>query len=293
MWNRINVCLVAAACGMSLPTAGLGQERVRVTLPGEEVVGVITRMNPDVLELGLAGGGSRVLPRDGVLGMERGFVRNQWHWGYVLGSVAGYGAGVAAFFAGEEKLGDNAVYFTPLGLIAGGIAGSWIGASRKREVWKPGWTGDRVRVTLSDSERIVGTVSHVTRDGLEVMLPGGPRFVAMGDVSRVERRTAQRQWKPGFVVGATAGGALGLLVEFGVREDDASTGKYADRLFWTATFGAVYGVVGTVLGGLFKREGWETVQSWPGSAGTPRILARMHTLPNGNSSLLVGARLQF
>ena len=80
---------------------------------------------------------------------------------------------------------------------------------------------DRVRVTLSDSRRIVGVVSRVTPDGLEVLLPGGPQFVAMGDVARIERRTARRQWKPGFLAGAAVGGALGSLIAFGSGLDSA------------------------------------------------------------------------
>ena len=295
MWSRMNAWLVVATCGMGMPTAGVGQERVRVTLPGEAVVGVVTRMNPDVLELGLSGGASRVISRDDVLGMERSFVPNQWHWGYLLGSVAGYGAGVAAFFAVEDDLDDNAVFVTPLGLIAGGIAGSWIGASRKRAVWKPvpEWTGDRVRVTLSDSERIVGSVSRVARDGLEVLLPRGPRLVAMGDVARIERRTVRRQWKPGFVVGAAAGGVLGLLIAFGAGEDDASIGESAGSLFLMSTFSAFYGFAGTLVGGLFKREGWETVQGGPGNATTSTLLVGPRTMPNGNSGFVLGAKLQF
>ncbi len=47
MWSRINVWLVVATCGMGIPTAGVGQERVRVTLPGEAVVGVGTRTMPN------------------------------------------------------------------------------------------------------------------------------------------------------------------------------------------------------------------------------------------------------
>ena len=299
MWNRINVWLVAAACGMSMPAAGLGQERVRVTLPGETVVGVVTRMSPDVLALGLEGGGSRVFSRDEVLRTERGFERDQWHRGYLLGSFLGWVAGASVAYGGigSDAEGNSLwALATPIGFIAGGIAGSRIGGSRKREAWETvrGWTGDPVRVTLSDSERIVGVVSRISRDGFELLLPGGPRLVAAGDVSLIERRTVQRQWKRGFVTGASAGGAIGLLLTpFGFGYDPSVGNIIGSKVLWVSLFGSFYGFAGAAVGGLFEREGWGPVRSLPRSPVTPGLLARMHTLPNGNSSLLVGARLQF
>ena len=295
MKKAVNVWCIAITCGMSIPADGFAQERVRLTLPSDTIIGVVTRMSPQELELSLDGGGSRVLSRSEVLRTERGFVRSQWHWGYLLGSIAGYGAAVAAFFAFENELHDNAVMLTPLGLVAGGIAGSWIGVSRKREVWKlaPQWTDDRVRVTLSDSERIVGVVSGVTRDGLEVSLPEGPRLVALRDVAGIERRTVQRQWKPGFLVGAAIGGALGLLVTFATSEDASSGPAVTDGLFFMSTFGASYGFAGTLVGGLFKREDWESVQSSPRASAAPSLLVGTLSLPNGNPSFVLGAKLRF
>lgn len=295
MKGTVKVLCIAIACGMSIPADGVAQERVRVTLASDTIIGVVTRMSPQELELSLGGTGSRVLSRGEVLRTERGFLRSQWHWGYLRGSIAGFGAAVATFFAFENEFHDNAVLLTPLGLVGGGIAGSWIGVSRKREVWKlaPQWTGDRVRVTLSDSERIVGVVSRVTRDGLEVSLPEGPRLVAMGDVSGIERRTVQRQWKPGFLVGAALGGALGLLVTIGWGEDAASGGSVTDGLFFMSTFGAFYGFAGTLVGGLFKREDWESVQSSTRASAAPSLLVGTLSLPNGNSSFVLGAKLRF
>ena len=165
-----------------------------------------------------------------MLRTERGFQRDRWHRGYLLGSVLGW-AGGAAVAVGLGKNADHNdlwVLATPIGVMAGGYVGSRIGASRKREVWEtvPSWTGGPVRVTLSDSERVVGVVSRITRDGLELLLPEGPRFVAMANVARIERRTVQRQWKRGLVVGAVAGAAIGLLgVPIGATDEDPSTGE--------------------------------------------------------------------
>lgn len=300
MWRAINAGLVAVACGISTPATGLGQERVRVTLPGETIVGVVTQMSPDVLELGLPSGGSREFSRNEVLRTERGFQRDRWDRGYLLGSILGWGGGAAVAVGGLGKNADGNglwVLATPLGVVAGGYIGSRIGASRKREVWEtvPSWTGGPVRVTLSDSEMVVGVVSRITRDGLELLLPGGRRFVALGEVARIERRTAQRQWKRGFVVGAAAGGALGLLFPFvsGTDEDVSIGDRIVGTVASVTILGPFLGFYGALVGGLFKREGWEPTQAHARRFGavTPRPLARMHTLPNGNVGLLLGAQL--
>ena len=296
--RAIDVGLIAATCCMSMPTAGFGQERVRVTLPGETIVGVVKQLSPDALELVLPGGGSRVLSRDEVLRMERGFLRNRQHSGYLLGSAVGLGAGTATWFAlsGDESSGGSWILAQTLGLVAGGIAGSWFGASRKGEAWETvrGWTGEPVRVTLAGSERIVGVVSRITREGLELAVPGGLRSVATGDVARIERRTVRRQWKRGFAVGASAGGAVGLLMARFFVSDDRSTGEeVALGLLVASSYVGSFGFLGATVGGLFKREGWEPVQDWPRNAVTPRLLAGMHTLPDGSSGFLLGARLRF
>lgn len=301
MWNPVNAKLIVAACGMAMPTAALAQERVRVTLPEETIVGVVAKMSPDVLELGLPGGGSREFSRSEVLRTERGFHRDQWHRGYLLGSVLGWvgGAAVAVGGIGKDAEGNGLwALATPLGVLAGGYVGSRIGASRKREAWEtvPSWTGGPVRVTLSDSETIVGVVSRITRDGLELLLPGGPRLVAAGEIAGIERRTVHRQWKRGLVVGAAAGGAIGLLVPFGSGTEDLSIGELiVGRVVGVTVLGPFFGFYGALAGGLFEREGWEPTQARARRFGgvTPRPLARMHTLPNGNSSLLLGANLRF
>ncbi|MDE2873496.1 MAG: hypothetical protein OXQ94_17615 [Gemmatimonadota bacterium] len=299
VWRAINVGLVAAACGISTPAIGFGQERVRVTLPGETIVGVVTRMSPGVLELGIPGGGSREFSRNEVLRTERGFQRDQWHRGYLLGSALGWVAGVGVAFSAldNDPNGNNLwVLATPLGFMAGGYVGYRIGASRKRDAWEtvPSWTGGPVRVTLSDSEKVVGEVSRITRDGLELLLPGGPRFVAMGDVARIERRTVRRQWKRGFVVGASVGGGIGLLlIPFGYGHDPSLGDIIGTKVLLTSTMAAFYGFLGAAVGGLFELEGWEPVRRGPRRDATPGLLARMHTLPNGDSSLLLGAKLQF
>lgn len=176
--------------------------------------------------------------------VERGFLRSRWHQGYLLGSLVGYGAGLATVIGDDEYYGSSFLA-APLLLIAGGIAGSVIGAANKREVWETvqDWTGDPVRITLSGSERVVGVVSKISRDGLVLSLPGGSRLVAAGDVARIERRTVRRQWRQGLVIGAAGGGVYGILMPLGGEDalSALSGEEIAGRMFLAATIGAGYG----------------------------------------------------
>ena len=134
--------ILASLGGTLVPAQVFGQERVRLTLPVDTLLGVVTRMSAEEVELSLEGGGSRVFLREEVLRMERGTEHSQGHVGFLLGSVAGFTAGiVSATQLFEDDLA--AVLLGPaLGLLGGGIAGYRIGASKKRVKWEtvPDWT---------------------------------------------------------------------------------------------------------------------------------------------------------
>ena len=137
--------ILASLAGTLVPAQVFGQERVRLTLPLDTLLGVVTRMSADEVELSLEGGGSRVFLREEVLRMERGTEHSQGHVGFLLGSVAGFSAGLASLFWLYETdyFNDTALQLGPaLGLIGGGIAGHRIGASKKRVKWEtvPDWT---------------------------------------------------------------------------------------------------------------------------------------------------------
>lgn len=141
MRHAIAGLFVAVACGASMPAAGFGQERVRLTLPRDTLVGEVIRMSAEELELSLGPGRSRVFPRDEVLRMERGIERSQGHVGFLLGAVLGYGGGIALLFASDDP---DLWPVTPIGLVVGGLAGYGIGAAKKVVRWEivPAWTVD-------------------------------------------------------------------------------------------------------------------------------------------------------
>lgn len=137
--------LLGTLGGTLMPVPVVGQERVRLTLPLDTLAGMVTRMSADEVELSLDGGGLRVFRREDVLKMERGTEHSQGHVGYLLGSVAGFAAGLASADRLQDSFPDIP-WVVPVagGLIGGGYAGYRIGASKTMVKWEtvPGWTVD-------------------------------------------------------------------------------------------------------------------------------------------------------
>ena len=155
--------------------------------------------------------------------------------------------------------------------------------------------GERVRVSLADPLMFEGVVTRITPDELELSLPwGDSRVVATGDVLLLERRAGRRQWKRGFLVGATVGAAMAWVVQGGYTGDPPTFGEQiATRLVLTAYVAPFYGVIGAAVGGLIKLEGWVPVADWPRSGMTPEPLVEMRPMPGGSHALGLGVRLRF
>ena len=160
-----------------------------------------------------------------------------------------------------------------------------------------GGAQERVRVTLGDSEMVVGMVERITPEAIALSLLGGhPRVVAPSDVSRIEMRTARRQWKQGLIIGWAAGGVLGAVVggpTTGVEPERSIVAEIGGRAFWGLSFGIPFGGVGAAVGGLIKRKGWETVRDWRSRPMTPGLLVGTHAMASGAASVLLGARMRF
>lgn len=155
--------------------------------------------------------------------------------------------------------------------------------------------GDRVRVTLSDTRWTVGVVTQIDPDELEISLSDGrSRVLAAGDVVRIERRTGQRHWKKGFMIGAAAGGMFALTFPVVTTGEDVSLGDYIGiRVILVSIAVPLHGAVGTLIGGLIKTEGWERLEGWPRSRVRPGLFVDMGAMPDGSPALRFGAKLRF
>ena len=150
MKRVVRMSLIAIACSGLVSGVGFAQERVRLTLPSGTITGVVTRMSPRELELTLEGGGSRVLSGEDVLQLERSVVHDHAMRGYLLGSLAGFGSGLAAARVFYERNPNGHWWVaTPVGLILGGVAGFVVG-SKKRQVCEivPGWAAGGMTAAL-------------------------------------------------------------------------------------------------------------------------------------------------
>lgn len=158
--------------------------------------------------------------------------------------------------------------------------------------------GDRVRVTIPEPLMFEAVVTRITPDELELALPGGEsRVVATRDILRLERRGGRRQWKAGFVVGATLGAAMVLpLGGYAYAEPDGppSLGELiAFKAVVVAYVAPIFGAVGTLVGGVIKLPGWQPISGWPRSGIPPGLHAEMRTLPGGRPVAELGMRLRF
>lgn len=157
--------------------------------------------------------------------------------------------------------------------------------------------GDRVRVTIPEPLMFEAVVTRITPDELELALPGGEsRVVATRDILLLERRGGRRQWKAGFVVGASFGAAIALPQGHAYAEGDGppSLGELiARKLVFVAVLAPIFGAAGTLVGGAVMLPGWQPVAGWPRSGITPRLHAEMRTMPGGRPVAELGMRLRF
>lgn len=153
-----------------------------------------------------------------------------------------------------------------------------------------GGAQERVRVTLGDSEMVVGMVERITPEAITLSLPrGGSRVVAPRDVIRIETRTARRQWRRGLFVGAAVGGVFGLWPFLWAPYSE----DLPFKAFLWSNYVVVCGGVGSAVGGLIRWEGWETVRDWRSRPMTPGLLIGTHAMASGDSRVLLGARVRF
>ena len=161
--------------------------------------------------------------------------------------------------------------------------------------------GDRVRVLVS-GQSIVGEVTSMDGQGIQLLRDGRHQTFVPGDITRLERSDGvQSRWKKGLYYGATVGAGAGVLYGRLVGETcDVLIGETKEctevgikvAIVAGLTWGAIGGGLGAGVGALIRRETWTAIPI----GGTmvdlsPVVTPRLG--PNGQSALLLGARIRF
>ena len=161
--------------------------------------------------------------------------------------------------------------------------------------------GDRVRVLVS-GQSILGEVTSVDGQGIQLLRDGRHQTFVLGEITRLERSAGvQSRWKKGLYYGGAVGAGAGVLygrlvgetcdVLIGLTKECTEAGiKVA--IVAGLTWGAIGGGLGAGVGALIRRETWTAIPI----GGTmvdlsPVVATRLG--PNGQSALLLGARIRF
>ena len=214
-----------------------------------------------------------------------------------------------------------------IGLAIGGGAGAGVGARMKYESWesvplrddvaplpgnavpRPGnevvvdlpdaprfGGGDRVRVSVAGI-RLIGRVTVVNHDGLELVQGDMRRSFAYRDIDGLERSIGMRsRWKAGLGIGVFGGlvafptykGAWGCLMDDWKGPSCREKEDGALAAAWVGT-GALLGLG---VGALIKRESWEPIALFDDMVSISPIVAPQRGL-EGRHGLLLGARIEF
>ena len=292
-------------CGTAAPDAASAQvagERIRVTLSTTTVVGVLAEMRPNELVLALPLGGTRTVAHDEILRLERSLgVRSKAirsaKRGALISTVvlAGSALGCALDDSCSDDDMEWALFFWALGAVSGALIGLR-GALQGEELWETiaGWSspglGERIRVTLP-SGRIVGELAEARPDELVLALTergDGLRPVARDEIQQLERSLGERgQATKGAIYGAVGGAAWGTVIALG-RDDDPNDVAATALAAWSLGSG-----VGALVGALWKREVWETIDDRDSTGMAPRPTFDVRAGPWGRERLFVGGQLRF
>ena len=160
--------------------------------------------------------------------------------------------------------------------------------------------GDRVRVLVS-GQSIVGEVTSMDGQGIQLLRDGRHQTFVPGDITRLERSDGvQSRWKKGLYYGGALGAGAGVLygrvgetcdVLFGAT-DECTEVVVEVAIVAGLIGGAIGGVLGAGVGALIRREAWTAIPV----GGTMVRLSPVvgHRLgPNGQSALLLGAHITF
>ena len=313
------VAMAMAMIAISLtPYHGVAQnvgDRVRVTIGDTTVIGDVTRVSQDGLDVDMEDARSRTISFSDVTLLERGRIGGvDWKVGLASGVIAA--AAGAGWCVNSDQcaltdfdLGTWMEFGGTLALV--GLAGS--PKSWEWETIPPGLpaltvpnTGVRVRVT-SGAVTLVGELASLSQNELSLNVGGGgSRSMPLSQVQVLERSLGTgTHWQRGLLIGLAGGASVAATYILSKNSDDIPCAILLPIICWfflppldagepfLVTSGL--GLVGLGIGALMKTESWETiVDSNPGSPANKRLRPlvdlRYH---EGRFGLVLGGHIRF
>ena len=299
----LSIALTVAAAANPLRAQVIG-DRVRLFTADTTAIGEIVRLDDEGFELA-NDQLRRFFAYQDLDSLEvSGRLSSQWLLGSVLGLVAGMWVG--DLVAGEAESGTRKDWVSPVSGVVGGVLGGTLGFRLKHETWQPvllpddtvtvGFADepifvgrDRLRVSV-DGNRLIGQLTAVTGEGLELTQGGMRRSFAYRDIDSLERSVGMRfPWKMGVGLGLL-GGAVAFRTYYGAWgcADDPIC-KDNPMSAWIASGGALGLAAAAVM---MRRESWESIPLRDDVVGLSLIVTP-HRGPGGRYGLLLGTRIEF
>ncbi len=327
--------IVLAVVTVSTPLrAQVVGDRVRLFTADTTIIGQITGLRDEGFELASDELRRSFAYRDlDRLEVSHG-MRSHWARGAALGGVGGAVVGFTRLREDDRAglclllmivppllvfCGEAIVESFGPPILIGGVAGAAAGLLFKHESWEPvsvedlvvsdeepvfsdevlslrgdSSGGDRVRVSV-DGIRLIGRVTVVSQDGLELVQGDLRRSFAYRDIDRLERSIGMRsRWKAGLGLGLLGGFIAHPTVKgaWGCLQNEWRGQSCQEKKKGGLTWIGMGGLLGLGVGALMKREAWERIGPWDDTAGISPIVAPHRGL-DGRHALLLGARIEF
>jgi hypothetical protein len=120
----------------------------------------------------------------------------------------------------------------------------------------------RVRVTLIERERVVGTLLEIRPDALRLETDSLVQSIPRAEIRKVEMSrgmvsSSGKGFHIGAIVGGLAGVVFGVLLA-GIAESETGESQYVEAGVALGLFGAVTGGgLGALIGSSFENESWK------------------------------------
>ena len=232
---------------------------------------------------------------------------------YRDGAMMGLGVGVFFSISAAATRGDALAAVVGIGFLGGvgGLTGMMVGATIRREKWKPldipdqnaasiipviGVSstgrlalGDRMRITTEHGENLIGRMKEYDNHSLTILTGFTEQSIAYADMVRLHRSLGIRGYSiEGIVIGLAAGALVSIVSVAGDEDSFEGWGGFA-ALIEIGISSAAGGLTGLIVGAMIRQERWERLDI-PGQ-GAASVMPTIGVHPTGR--LALGARISF